>query len=228
MMIKGTLALAGSGEYLPPMEQVDRTLMGKIDGPVKVACLPTGAGTEGDQVIKYWSNLGVDHFTKLGAQATAVPVIDRASAMSEDHADQIYQSNFVYLSGGRPDYLYRTLVDTPVFEAIEHVMNSGGVVAGCSAGAMIWGARATPLPWHNGFNRLPGVVILPHFDEMSGWLVDTVKIVLAANLTVIGIDGNTALVCSNGSYQVAGSGGVMVWNKTQKRRYTDGESVKWA
>ena len=45
-----------------------------------MVCLPTAAGTEGSERIAYWSRLGVDHFTRLGASAEAVPVIDRASA----------------------------------------------------------------------------------------------------------------------------------------------------
>ncbi len=225
--MNGTLALVGSGEYLPPMEPVDRKLLDLIGEPPKVVCLPTAAGTEGPRSIGYWSNLGVDHFTRLGAAVQPVEIIDRETACDERLVSQVRDANFVYLSGGKPNYLYDTLAETPAFEAIQGVLDSGGVVAGCSAGAMIWGERSTPFPWHRGFGALPGVVILPHFNEWSGWVVDTVKAVLANNLTLIGVEGDTALVCSDGSYTVIGSGGVMLWSRQIKQRYTDGQVLDW-
>ncbi len=58
----GTLALVGSGEYLPPMEPVDRLLLARLGGEARVVCLPTAAATEGAERIRYWSELGVRHF----------------------------------------------------------------------------------------------------------------------------------------------------------------------
>jgi cyanophycinase len=226
-LAKGTLALVGSGEYLPPMETVDRLLLDRLGGPPKVVCLPTAAGNEGLERIGYWSNLGVTHFTRLGAEVQTVPILNRETAQDETLAGQVRAANFVYFSGGKPDYLHNALAGTPTFEAVEGVLAAGGVVAGCSAGAMIWGERATPFPWHTGFGYLPGVVIIPHFDEMSAWVIDVVKTVLASRLTLLGIEGNTALVCSAEGQAVAGSGGVTVWNRRQKRRYTAGQSVDW-
>ena len=225
--MNGTLALVGSGEYLPPMEPVDRKLIERIGKPPRVACLPTAAGNEGPRSINYWSKLGVDHFTRMGADAEAVAIIDRDTAQDEALAEKVRAANFVYLSGGKPDYLHSVLVGTRAFDAIESVLAEGGVVAGCSAGAMIWGERSTPFPWHQGFGYLPGVVILPHFDEWSGWVVDTIKVVLANNLTMIGVEGDTALVCADGTYTVSGTGGVMLWNHQIKKRYTDGQTLDW-
>ncbi len=45
------LALVGSGEYLPPMEAVDRFLLGWLKCEAQVICLPTAAGTEGPERI---------------------------------------------------------------------------------------------------------------------------------------------------------------------------------
>jgi cyanophycinase len=226
-LTNGTLALVGSGEYLPPMEPVDRRLIERLGEPARVVCLPTAAGQEGPQSIGYWSNLGVGHFTGLGAEVRAVEIIDHETAQDEKLVDDIRWANFVYLSGGRPDYLHNSLAETPAFEAIEGVLAKGGVVAGCSAGAMIWGERATPFPWHRGFGYLTGAVIIPHFDEMSGWVMDIVKKVLANNLTILGVEGNTALVCTRDGYSVSGAGGVVVWNGQGKERCTDGQTVTW-
>ena len=220
---RGTLALVGSGEYLPPMEPVDRFLLSCLSGPADVVCLPTAAGTEGSDRIAYWSNLGSGHFTRLGApHVDALPVIDRPSAQNQAFADRIHAANFVYLSGGKPDYLFNTLNETPIWQAIVSVLERGGVVAGCSAGAMIFGAR-TPTGFFSGtqkaFGYLADAFVMPHFDEMPGWIARLVP-VLIKDLTLVGVEGNTALVCTNGGVRVEGSGGVTIGRKGQRIRYT--------
>jgi len=220
---KGTLALVGSGEYLPPMEPVDRYLMNCLPGPADVVCLPTAAGTEGPDRIAYWSNLGCSHFTRLGVrQVEALPVIDRPSAQNEAFAGRIKAANFVYLSGGKLDYLFNTLNGTPAWLAIVEVLQRGGVVAGCSAGAMIFGAR-TPTGFFTGaqkaFGFLENAFVLPHFDEMPGWIARLVP-ALVKDMTMIGIEGNTALVCTAQGLRVEGSGGVTIGRGSHHTRYT--------
>jgi cyanophycinase len=220
---KGTLALVGSGEYLPPMEPVDRYLMSCLAGPANVVCLPTAAGTEGSERIAYWSNLGSSHFSRLGArQVEALAVIDRPSAQNEAFAGRIEAANFVYISGGKPDYLYNTLNGTPVWQAIVNVLERGGVVAGCSAGAMIFGAR-TPTGFftstQKAFGFLENAFVMPHFDEMPGWISRLVP-ALVKDMTMVGIEGNTALVCTSHGLRVEGSGGVTVDRGGHRTRYT--------
>ncbi len=144
----GTLALIGSGEYLPSMKPVDRLLLARLAGEARVVCLPTAAATEGAERIRYWSELGVRHFVGLGARAEAVGVIDRLSAHDASCVARVESANFVYLSGGKPRYLYDTLVGSPTWAAIMRVLEGGGVVAGCSAGAMICGVRSAPWGRH--------------------------------------------------------------------------------
>ncbi len=231
--MRGTLALVGSGEYLPPMARVDRRLLARLPGAPRVACMPTAAGTEGSARIRYWMDLGVDHFRRLGVAAEAVAVTDRASAQDAECAAQVAAANFVYLSGGKPTYLYDTLAGTIVWAAILEVLARGGVLAGCSAGAMICGARAVPWGRHPGFNLLPGAVIMPHYDELPRRFAHLLKVWLARHGTLVGIDGNTALVAGDGTgdgaarLQVLGAGGVTVWGTHGPVRYSDGQEVPW-
>jgi len=229
--MNGTLALVGSGEYLPLMETVDRFLLSRVPGEPHVVCLPTAAGTEGLERIGYWSRLGVEHFTRLGVRAEAVEVINRATANDETFAAHIRNANFVYLSGGKPDYLFRTLAGTPVWSAIVSVLENGGVVAGCSAGAMIFGEHYPTLPtiwpWQRAFNFLPGAIILPHYEEIGERMGKFVRALLPRGATLLGIEGYTALVSSDSKFGVVGSGGVTVWNRKRKERFIESQAVGW-
>jgi cyanophycinase len=67
--MNGLIALLGSGEYLPVMDNVDRYLLancGSKNEKPRVVCLPTAAGQEGDASINRWSKMGLDHFQRLG------------------------------------------------------------------------------------------------------------------------------------------------------------------
>ncbi len=225
----GTLALVGSGEYLPPIEPLDRWLMARLDQPARVVCLPTAAGAEGDERIHYWCDLGVKHFTALGAsQVEALWVIDRPTALDRDLAGRVEAANFVYLSGGKPSYLHNTLVGTPVWEAILSVLRRGGVVAGCSAGAMIFGERIpTSLfssSWQPAFGILPGAFVIPHYDEIPRMMLQGMRLV-AGKLTVVGVEGSTALVCGPDGMCVQGRGAVTLLNNGTEQHYASGQTI---
>ncbi len=218
------LALVGSGEYLPEMAAVDQHLLDALQDEPRVVCLATAAGSESDERIAYWSQLGVNHFMRLGVTANAVPVVDRQSANDPRLADQIRAANLVYLSGGRPDYLFATLHETLAWRAIDEVLARGGLLAGCSAGAMVQGERFLSYSgWGNGFNLLPGVTVIPHFDEVPRSFVKAARALVPTRFTLVGIEAKTALwQKSDGDWAVLGQGGVTVWDQSGPTRYTAG------
>ncbi len=230
--MNGTLALVGSGEYLPTMERVDRWLLDCVPGTPRVALLPTASGHYGPRRIQYWLDLGMEHFARLGAKVDPVNVRDSEDAQDEQLAARISESNFVYLSGGRPNYLKECLDGTLLLQAIHRVLESGGVVAGCSAGAMIWGEKFPGFPkrvwpWHDGFNVLEDAAILPHYDEIPAWLAWLTRASRLNRLAILGIDRDTALVCRKGRYEVRGSGSVVVRNRDGATSYVEGQTVTW-
>ncbi|HSH04476.1 MAG TPA: Type 1 glutamine amidotransferase-like domain-containing protein [Anaerolineae bacterium] len=217
------LALLGSGEYLPAIDPIDSYLINQLPDPPRVVCLATAAGQEGPASYNNWLQKGVDHFTRLGAQVTPLPVIDIDSAHNHDYATIIRQANFVYLSGGHPGYLATTLAQSPVWDAILSVHHAGGVVAGCSAGAMIMGTQIWgPGGQSAGFGLLPNTVIIPHFNEFPAMLARIMRLFQRSSLTMIGIDGYTALLVANGRYHTLGRHHVTIFNQTGSHKHPAG------
>ena len=64
---------------------------------------------------------------------------------------------------------------------------------------------------------------MPHFDEIPEAMLTPMHFLTGKELTLLGIEGNTALVQNDGRYEVLGSGGVTVWNKAGKSRFTQGQ-----
>jgi len=221
---EGTLALAGSGEYLPGMNIVDQRLLESLTEPARVVCLPTAAGTEGEDRLRYWMDLGEVHFNALGVQSVeSLRVVSRSDAQNPDLIHRVETANFIYVSGGKPFYLLECLTGTPMLEAILDTLRAGGVVAGCSAGAMIFGERIPNRSFIGGtlpgIGLLPGHFIIPHFDEVPFVLRFAIPH-LVGSMTMLGIEANTVLTCSNNSFTVLGSGGVTLEHGGVTSRYT--------
>jgi cyanophycinase len=224
----GTVALVGSGEFLEPIEPLDRELLKRLNGPPQVVVLPTASAPDGPGVSEHWAQMGIKHFTRLGASAEAVMLLTREDAESATLASQIAAANFVYFSGGKPQYLLDTLRDTVCWHAIMEVFAAGGVVAGCSAGAMVLAGYMLAWPQFRrtipALGLAPGIAIIPHFDEIPGWITSVVRMV-PRGVTVVGVAGSTALVSSEQTWTVCGRGSVTVFVGKRKQQYRAGESV---
>ena len=230
---EGAVALVGSGEFLPLMDEVDLALLSRLPPGARVAIVPTASAPDGDAVFERWLRMGVEHFTRLGALAEPISLKTRADAEDARISDRIAKADLVYLSGGKPAYLRDALRETPAWQAIAAVHERGGVVAGCSAGAMVLAetmldfpnpARTTP-----ALGLAPGLTVIPHFDEIprmaGGFLSQVLRMVGTHETAVVGVDGGTALVCSDGRWIVLGRGGVTVLNGPSRGRYAAGQAV---
>ena len=71
--MNGSLALVGSGEYLPAMTAFENSLLedgiknGKTANYIQI---PTAAGRESDESLAYWKRLGQAQADALGVTAT--------------------------------------------------------------------------------------------------------------------------------------------------------------
>ena len=218
-MAKGSIALVGSGEFLPEMSDLESLLIqdGVRNGKVpRFIQIPTAAGQESPDRIKYWKELGRAQGERLGIEVEFLEILNRQDAQDRELAELIADSALIYLSGGDPHHLADSLAGTPVFDAIYQGWASGSSLAGCSAGAM---ALSTHIPNFRfskksptqGLNLLTNIRVIPHFDRFFRWIPESAAKVLMSTsdeTVLIGIDELTALVnrSEESDWQVIGSG----------------------
>lgn len=233
--MNGLIALVGSGEYLPVMETVDRYLLDSLNltgRRPRVVCLPTAAGKEGDQSVSRWSDMGVEHFKRLGAEVSALKIIDRASADNPQYESILENADLIYFSGGDPGYLYSTMKDSCAWSAAQRAWARGAVYAGCSAGAMILSKRMPSFRLSGtqaAFGIVPAEFIVPHFDAIPGiWkpMVLALQKQLKAGQRMIGVDEDTALVGTlNGEWKIMGKSSAHLFTREGKSTYKTGDVV---
>jgi cyanophycinase len=226
--VNGTVALVGAGEYLEGMLPVDKKLLERVNGTPRVVVLPTASAPDGEGVPERWARMGVEHFAQLGVSAEPVMLLNRTDAENAEISSQISDSNFIYFSGGKPRFLLETLQGTSSWQAILDIFAAGGIIAGCSAGAMVLGGVVFDFPqiWRTipALGLVPGIAIIPHFDELPSLMVGTITRG-KRKATIVGIDGTTALVGSGHQWIVQGRGSVTVFTKNGKQRYAENEIV---
>jgi len=233
--MNGLIALVGSGEYLAVMDNVDRHLLDSLNlngRKPRVVCLPTAAGREGDASVNRWSSMGIEHFQKLGAEVSALRIIDRASADDVQWEALLEEADLVYFSGGDPGYLHQTLNGSRAWRAARRAWERGAVYAGCSAGAMILAKRMPSFRLAGtqaGFGLLPAMFIVPHFDAIPGiWkpIVFALQKQLKKGERMIGVDENTALVGRlGGEWSVMGQGKVHIFTREGHLTFTNGRTL---
>ncbi|MCL4530290.1 MAG: Type 1 glutamine amidotransferase-like domain-containing protein [Chloroflexi bacterium] len=238
--MNGLIALVGAGEYLPVMEDVDRRLLAsvKVVGRApRVVCLPTAAGQEGSESIRRWSRMGEKHFKALGADVTAVPIIDKDSANDPQYGTLLESADLIYFSGGNPNYLFQTMNGSKAWDTAQKAWAHGAAYAGCSAGAMILAKRIPNfrMPGTNpasGFGISSATYVLPHFDAMPApfkVMVNLLRNSLKEKEFVLGIDEDTALIGkTGGEWKVMGENKVHVLTRKSAQTFSAGEIVPLA
>ena len=238
--MRGSLALVGSGEYLPDMAELEKSLIqdGLTHGKAnKFVQIPTAAGRESKDRLEFWKELGARQADLIGAEQIFLPIFDRDSANSDQFADAISDSALVYMSGGDPHYLAQTLTGTPVWKAILKNWQSGGSLAGCSAGAMVLSSEIPnfrflkygPTP---GLNVIGNIRVIPHFNKFFKWIPDAAaKVLMHApeGSILLGVDEMTALVQRSGKdfWEVNGQAKVHVLQGAPAEQLVAGQSIKF-
>ena len=147
---------------------------------------------------------------------------ERAEASQEEKLRLLDGATGVFFSGGDQLRITSQIGDTPLEERVRKVYESGGVIAGTSAGAsgmcetmLVKGSskesyRIGDLQMAPGLGLVRGVIIDQHFAERGrmGRLLGAVA--QNPRMLGIGIDEDTAIVLKDNHFTVIGSGAVYV------------------
>ena len=240
----GALALVGSGEYLPVMQELETALLhsGISNGkPNRFLQIPTAAGQESADRLQFWEQLGSEQARRIGTVQDFLPILNREDAYEPQFISRISEAGLIYFSGGDPGYLAKTLHGTPLWNEIERNWKSGASLAGCSAGAMalsgdvpnFFRMKTVGIP---GLNLIPHIRPIPHYNKFFGWIPDSAaKIVMKApeGTVIIGIDEDTSLVTgldegtslAENIWQVHGSASVHILSGAPIGRFEAGELI---
>src|SRR5581483_5633724 len=217
-----TLALIGGEEFAPGFEPVHAELVNMLGKPKpRVVFLPTAASHDGARVAQSWC--------------------DRAKRLLGD-------AGMLYLGGGFPHILIETLAGTRTLDAFWRAVKRGALVAGASAGAMAMAERAlvihhglmqmaaavmsgalgTPMPkmeYVEAYKLVPHTIVSPHFERMPLQTKLYERGFFPNDLTLIGIDEQTALVGNANTWRVLGKGAVTIGKDGVLKKYRAGEWI---
>ncbi len=233
--MSGPVALLGADEFLPAVAELDAELLAATGRTrPRVAILPTASAPDGEDVFLRWAAMGVDHFTALGAEVEAVLVRDRSEADDPASVQAVAEADLVYLSGGHPDHLLRSLSGSALWAAAQDVHERGGVLAGCSAGAMVLCSRQAlvrrpphlPLRYEWALGAVPDTAAFPHYDQFPEAFAALMILRAPRGTTVLGLDEGTAAIGRDGGWQVRGRGRVTVWRGRHRERYRHGDAFR--
>ena len=240
----GALALVGSGEYLPVMQDLESALLnsGISNGKPNIFLqIPTAAGEESSERLKFWESRGADQARRIGTVQEFLPIFKREDAFNDKYISLVKDAALIYFSGGDPGYLANSLYETPLWDEIKKNWLAGASLAGCSAGAMALSSdvpnffrmKEEGIP---GLNVIPHLRPIPHYNKFFGWIPDSAaKIVMKApdGTVIIGIDEDTALVTgidedtslTENCWRVYGEGSVHILSGAPTARFKVRELV---
>jgi cyanophycinase len=229
----GYILLEGGAEFGGLMSEPDQRAITLAGGPdVPISIIPTAAAPDNNH--QRAGNNGVNWFRSLGAaHVETLPLIDKASANDETIAASIRQSRLIYLLGGFTGYLGETLTGSASYRAMLSAYDTGAVIAGSSAGAMVLcqyyfdpGKRQIVA----GLNFVPNTCVLPHHNTFGkSWASQMAR--LLPNVVLLGIDERTGMLddADGGrkiGWHVYGQGAVTVYRQGKPIAYMAGQVFK--
>ena len=226
-MIMGYVLLAGGAEFGGAMAMADRRAIELAGGSkARLSIIPAAAAPDGNH--EHAGKNGVDWFQKLGAEhVAALPLIDRQSADDVTVAKALLQSRLIYLPGGFPRHLAQSLAGSKSWQAMLKAHQTGAVIAGSSAGAMILCAHYYD-PYEKkifkGLGLIPNACVLPHHNTFGrSWSRELAR--RLGGVVLIGIDEKTGMINDGptGRWQVYGAGGITRYRNGRITHFHSGE-----
>jgi cyanophycinase len=215
------LMIIGGHEDKEDKKLILRAIAERIGGGKLVVTTAASQHPEklADDYEQLFRGLGVRHLYKLKIES-------REDAMSDKSLRILDDANGVFFTGGDQLKITSQLGCSPVCERIQEIYESGGLIAGTSAGASVVtetmmvggddeqthrigeGLKLAP-----GLGLLKGVIVDQHFSERGRVGRLLAAITHNPRLLGIGIDENTAIcVEQDVRFKVLGEGGVYIFD----------------
>ena len=226
---RGTLLLVGGGPGQPDHYARFRQLAG--GAAARVVVIPTAH-------IETEDRAAVEKFGGNTARNLGIPDVQvlhtfsRREADSEEFVQPLRTATGVWMDGGEGTYLINAYMGTRTERELIALLDRGGVIAGTSAGALIWGSPSMVFRAHPGakayelaktgdllvgelhqpdFGVLQNVLIAPHFTEFKMRPALEKMIAAYPRLVAFGIDEATAVEVHGDTCTVLGRGNVSVF-----------------
>jgi len=225
----GTLAATSTGAFIafgggaePPGLARDFAGLTR-EQDTRVLVIPAASDTPEESLARY-TRMFSDEGVRDVAQLT---VTDRESADENGPTREIALADLMFFTGGDQRRLVDLLSNTALHGAIQTSWLRRAVLAGTSAGAMVWGQEyiaagtsqgAITLGYGKDVQGLPGLEMRPGLGLLEGVLVDThfreqvrlgrlsMAIASSPGTVGVGVDEGTAAVIMPESIQATGSG----------------------
>lgn len=154
--------------------------------------------------------------------------------------DSLSGARLIYILGGDQNRFMKTVLNTPIYNAIHRAYNQGGTIAGTSAGAavmskyMITGRQLRDTVYKETFDKLwsdniefteglgllPEVIIDQHFVKRNRYNRLISALAEKPNYVCIGIDEGTAIIVRGEKATVAGESQVLRFANPKKNKQT--------
>jgi len=215
------IAITGSGEYLEPIKKYDQILLSKLPEKPKVVSFPTAAGLESEDRLKYWENLAINHFKSISVDHVNFNARNIQDLNSKEVLDAVTDSNFIYFSGGNPSHLYSSIKNTKFETALKDLLKRDGILAGCSAGAMIFAEKMIK---GKGLNYIKNSIVIPHYGEsFYSWINNTVKLLNRGKYKLICLEKNTYFCIDNENIEIIGENNIHIIYQDLHQTFSNGE-----
>lgn len=217
----GSLVIVGGGMRDLDILREFAALAGGTDAPIVV--IPTAGGAE--DYNEFWQ--GLSQFRAAGfTNLKLIHTYERAEADTPAFALAIREANGVWFTGGRQWRLADSYLHTEVHDALQELLERGGVIGGSSAGATILGSyltrgdttsNAIMMGDHEeGFGFISNIAIDQHLLRRNRQF-DLLEITTTKpELLGIGLDEDTAIVVRNNRFEVIGNSYVVIYDNTHQ------------
>jgi cyanophycinase len=218
----GSLLIVGGGRMTDELWNKFKELMGGEDKHLVV--IPTAISSEDDDE-KFLTNIKND-FEKGGfTNVSVLHTRNKTEANSKEFTKVLETASGVWITGGRQWRLADSYLNTKTHDALNKVLDRGGVIAGTSAGATIQGSYLA-----RGDSKTNVIMMGDHQEGLA--FVKNIAIdqhVLARNrqndmfeildykpkLLGIGLDESTGIVVNRNKFTVIGESYVAIYDGTR-------------